>query len=64
MDAHKLIEWAEDETTEIADLDDFEGDTDVTERLSGQLFKSDHNHDFWRAVAALAQLQLQRSRGL
>ena len=34
----KLFEWAEHETTEIEDFDEFEGDNDVTERLSGQLF--------------------------
>ena len=38
MDADKLIEWAEHETTEVEDFDEFEGDNDVTERPSGQLF--------------------------
>ena len=35
LQAHRV---AEHETTEIEDFDEFEGDNDVTERLSGELF--------------------------
>ena len=61
IDACKLIEGAEHETTEIEDFDEFEGGQRRHSEVVRPAFQSDHHHDFWRAAAALAQLQLQQS---
>ena len=38
IEAHRLLEWAEKQTMEIADFTEYDGKEEVAEKLSGQLF--------------------------
>ena len=38
IEAHRLLEWAEKQTMEIAEFTEYDGEEEVAEKLSGQLF--------------------------